>query len=72
MTTADDLLGATEAGHVLGCSAQTVLNLIRRGELPATPTGLGHLIRRGDVEALAVKRRAAATRPAQRRAGREA
>jgi excisionase family DNA binding protein len=46
-------VGPSGAGRRLGLSSERVRQLIATGELPATKTVLGHLVRVDDVEALA-------------------
>jgi excisionase family DNA binding protein len=53
----DELMTATDAGHILGLSADMVRTLHRCGRLPALLTTRGHrLFRRADVERLAKER----------------
>ncbi|WP_309894324.1 ATP-binding protein [Archangium sp.] len=57
MTNGDDLMTASDAGHLLGLSADMVRTLHRLGRLPALRTLRGHrLFRRADVEQLAEAR----------------
>jgi excisionase family DNA binding protein len=53
----DPSITTTEAGAVLGCSRQHVVNLCNRGWLPFTLVGRHRRLRRSDVEAY-VRRRA--------------
>jgi excisionase family DNA binding protein len=53
------MLTPTQAGLRLGLSAQRVVQLVKRGELAATLTPLGRLLREADVDRYAEARRAA-------------
>jgi predicted DNA-binding transcriptional regulator AlpA len=61
----DDILTASDAGHVLGCTRDNVLRLVKRGVLPVALRTASkrpiNLFRRSDVEALRARRRAART-----------
>ena len=60
----NDLLMASEAGRVLGRSAEAVRYYERRGMLLALRTANGtRLFKRSDVEALAVKLRGEKSQP---------
>ncbi len=65
----EELMTATDAGHILGLSADMVRTLHRRGRLAALVTVRGHrLFRREDVERLAEERaKERAAGPSQRR-----
>ena len=67
------LMTASDAGHILGLSADMVRTLHRRGRLPALLTVRGHrLFRRSDVERLAEERaRESATIPSNGNMSRE-
>jgi predicted DNA-binding transcriptional regulator AlpA len=54
----DDLLGASEASHILKTSTMTVRRLAKDGILPSIVIlGVGSAFRRSDVEKLAAERR---------------
>jgi excisionase family DNA binding protein len=46
---ADDLIGTTQAGKVLGVTDRQVLNLIKDGILPAQQIAGSYIIRRADL-----------------------
>jgi len=48
----DDVLTVLETAAALGCSPQTVRNLIRRGVLPAYRVGRVFRVRRADLALL--------------------
>ena len=54
-------ISLTEAGHRLGCSAQTVKNMAGRGQLSGYRSPLGLIVAKDDVERLVAAR---APRPA--------
>lgn len=58
MTTDVSYLSTADAARVLGLTASAVRLMVRRGELPVAARTEGgiQLLRRPDVEALAVKR----------------
>ena len=51
-----DYLGPAQAGRRLGVTPTRVKQLIKSGQLAATVTPLGHLLRREDVERLVAQR----------------
>lgn len=53
----DDLIGTTDASHILMTSTETVRALAKRGELEAIPVSGRLGFRRADVERLAAERR---------------
>jgi hypothetical protein len=53
----DDLIGTTDASHILMISTETVRALAKRGELEAIPVSGRMSFRRADVERLAAERR---------------
>lgn len=54
--TNDELASVTEAAEILGCARQTVIRLIRDGELPARRVGPRvWVIRRGDLDGVVVR-----------------
>ena len=57
LTSADDLMTASDAGRILGVSVDMVRVLARNGDLPFQSTVSGmRLFRRADVDALSRRR----------------
>jgi len=59
MTTQAEMITSPQAGQILGCSARTVVRLVRRGKLtPAMRLDTGpngaYLFNRADIEKLAI------------------
>ena len=53
-----NVVTASQAANILGCSAQSIVTLGKRGQLSFTMTPLGRLFDRTDVEAMAKARSA--------------
>jgi excisionase family DNA binding protein len=55
---ADELLGPSQAARVVGCSPQTIKNMVSDGRLPGVRSGIGVLVTRQDAERVAAERQA--------------